>query len=397
MTLTNGGLSLLAKVIAGRRELRFTAIKFGDSTQNPTAAQILSLTDLYHTVNFSVPIIEIRAAGNGTVVIVGRVNNESLRTGFFVREIGLFAYDADLEEDILYAYSNQGAQSTYLAAGGADTLVDMSLNLVTVIDQAQNVTAQISADGVYISRSELTSHINSATPHPNVPNLAKELTSSDFYWAVGADKQLHTISKANLSKEILGDNLYELPHLDSRLAQTEINIANLYMQLNAEKEMGLEANLLLYEDFIDCDTVDLFSVKVNDEVAGTNSVCVESVDGIIEGCRYTISDGVRSQEVRVTSIAKNDSLYVVMFADDLRYTFNLAKTKLYRSTGLIYDNKLGGAGDLRSSTYRFSDVWQGAVADAAQTLTLATTQANAKNLSLSGDYAFTASGEFTLQ
>jgi len=401
MMLTSAGLGLLARIIAGRRTLTFTKIRLGDAVknnviQNPSPDQILNLENLFHEVNFSVPIVEIRTAGNGTVIVVGKINNQNLTTGFFAREIGLYAYDADLDVDILYAYSNQGELASFIPAGGADTLMDVALNLITVVSNAQNVTAKIDASGVYISRSELTSHINSTTPHPNIPKVSNEVETSNWFWSTGSDNQLHAISRDNLSKQILGSHASELPVLSNRIAQTEINIANLYMQLDAEKDLGLQANLLLVEDFIDCDTVDLFSIKVNDEVAGVNNVCVDNIDGIIEGCMYFLSDGTRSQQVRVQSIAKNENLYVVIFDDTLKYTFNLPKTTLYRSTGLVYDNKLDGAGDLRSSTYRFSDVWTGATASAAQTLNLTTTQANSKNLTLSGDYGFTAAGEFTL-
>ena len=400
MHMTKAGLNLLAKAVA-EKELRFSRVAFGDSIKNdvlvePTDEQIVNYTELIHERNIRLPLADVRFSGNGTAVVTFQVNNSDLETGFWARETGLFALDPDTGAEILYAYKNTGALSRYIPGGGGAVALNLAIHLVTVVDQATNVTAVVDANLLFVTQTELIDHVNSTNPHPNIPSSAPEVTTSDYIWTTGTDTQLHPISSENLSKQLLGDNIYELPRMNSRISQNEINIANLFMQLDAEKNLGLEGNLLLAEDFIDCECIDQLDLKINDEVAGADNVCVEDVEGVLEGHYYTVSDGVRSQYVRVKSVAKNDNLYVVFFDEPLRYTFNLAKAHLFRSTGLIYDNKLGGAGDLRSSTFRFADVWTGESSTASTTLNLTTTNANAANFRLEGDYAFTAAGEFTL-
>ena len=55
-----------------------------------------------------------------------------------------------------------------------------------------------------------------------------------------------------------------------------------------------------------------------------------------------------------------------------------------------------GAGDIRSEVYPFTETWQGTATETPATLTLNTTLANSAAFTLSGDYGFTADGEFTL-
>ena len=398
--LTRAGLDLLAKAVAGK-ELRYTRVKFGDSIKNgkviePSDEQMVEYTSLIHAREIELPIADVRFSGGGTATVKFVVDNTNVEEGFWAREVGLFATDPDTNQEILYCYRNTGVLSTYIPAGGHAVAMTLVINLITVIDQATNVTAIVDASLLHVTQAEFIDHINDVNPHPNIPHKAKALTTTDAIWVTGTDQQLHTITTENLTIQMLGGNLYELPHLSSRIAQTEINVANLFMQVNAKEELNLDANLLLAEDFEDNRFCDFFKVKVNDEVGGVNNVCVADARGVLEGHYYTISDGVRSQAVRVQSVAKNDNLYVIIFEQDLNYTFNLKKTYLYRSTGLVTDKKLSGAGDLRSSLFKFTDVWKGESSSQTQSLKLATTLSNKKNFTLSGDWAFDGDGFFTI-
>lgn len=400
MHITKAGLNVLAKAIAGK-ELKYTRVAFGDGIKNgvmvePTDAQILNYTALIHEREMNLPLADVRFGGNGTAVVTFQVNNANATTGFWARELGIFVKDPDTKAEILYAYKNSGALSPYIPGGGGAVALNLTMNCVTIVDQATNVTAVIDANLLYVSQAELLDHVNSTEPHPNIPKLKSEVTTSPYLWATGSDTQLRPISATNLQTQILGDKIQTLSLVQSRVSQTEINIANLFAQLDAEKEVGLEANLLLVEDFVDCDTIDLTKIKVNDQVAGGYQVCVESFDGLLEGFYYTISDGARSQTVRIQSLARNDELLVVIFEEKLLYTFNLKKCYLYRSSGSFQVKSASTSGDIRSTIIRFPDVWTGVTGSTSKTLTLATKQSNVANFTLSGDYAFSADGEFTL-
>lgn len=400
MHITKAGLNVLAKAVAGK-QLLYTRVAFGDAVKNgvivePTDAQILNYTALINEREMNLPLADVRFGGNGTAVVTFQVNNTNLTTGFWARELGIFVQEPDTKAEILYAYKNTGALSAYIPGGGGAVALNLMMNCVSIVDQATNVTAVINADLLFVSQTELLDHVNSTQPHPNVPNLKSEVTTSTYFWATGSDTQLRPISAKNLQTQILGDNIESLALIKSRVSQNEINIANLFAQLDAEKEVGLSANLLLVEDFTDCDTIDQTRVKVLDQVAGNYSVCVETLDGLLEGHNYVLADTSHREYLRIQSLARNDNVNVVIFEQKINTTFNLKKCYLYRTTVTLLQNKVAGDGDLRSTLVRFPTEWKGESSTATSTLKFTTTQSNAKNLTLSGDYAFTADGYFTL-
>lgn len=400
MHITRAGLNVLAKAMTGK-ELQYTRVAFGDGLKDgvmiePTDSEILEYTALIHEREMELPLADVRFGGNGTAVVTFQINNTNLMQGFWARELGIFVKEPDTGKEILYAYKNSGALSSYLEGGGGAVAKALMMSCVTIIDQATNVTAIIDADLLFVSQTELLDHVNSTKPHPNVPNLAPEMISTDYVWVTNSDTQLHPMKISNLQTQILGDNINSLSLIQSRLAQTEINLANLYTQLNAEKTLGLEANLLLFEDFADCSTIDQTKVRVNDQVAGGYQVCVESLDGLLEGHFYTITDGNKSQVVQIESLARNDELLVVIFTEKLNHTFNLKKCWLYRSTGSFDLAAASGAGDTHTTTVKFPDEWTGMAASTDKSLTWKTTTANEKNLEAEGYCAFTADGFFTI-
>ena len=70
-----------------------------------------------------------------------------------------------------------------------------------------------------------------------------------------------------------------------------------------------------------------------------------------------------------------------------------------RSTAMFEENKVLGAGEIRTvTTYKKNDigVFTGTGANVLTTLTLNTSQNNSSSFELSGQYGFTSSGEFTI-
>lgn len=396
--MTAGGLDILARGIAGE-QIIYTRVAVGDSMRNntlvtPTDAQITQFTGLIHRRE-DIPIVDCRFAGNGTLVVQAMLQNANFENGFWVREIGLYAKIEGDANDVLYSYRNTGVLSSYTPSGQGATLINRLFNLVTVVDNATNITAILDGTLVYVSQAQLTNHINSPNPHPNIPQVKNEVEAAPYIWANNDDNQLHPISVENLTLQILGDSASQLPKLRSRVDQAETNIANLYMQLDSLTD-GLEANLLIFEDFDDCKTVDLLKTKVLNTAGGPDDIYVESLEGVLVGHYYTVSDGSRSQYMRVRAVATNDGLYDVMFEEPFTKTFNLSKAYLYRTTGLILNGVLSGAGTVKETTLTPGETWKGTRSSVTETIELTTMQQNKSNFTLSGDYAFTNDGYFTL-
>ena len=364
--ITQAGLNIIAKGNTGAT-IEFTRVVLGDALKNekivtPTDEEILSMTNVIHARQSVPKMADARFTGGGTFTLKFALNNSDYTEGFWCREIGLFAKDPDTGAEILYCYKNTGALSTYVPAGNGAVLLNLIVSLITIVDQTTDVHATVSADFQFITQADLQNHINDKNPHPNLPTIKKELTTSTYFWAVGDDRQLHPVSKTNLQTEILGGSVYSLSDLNSRVGQNEINIANLYMQLKAQAETGLDANLLLIEDFSNCECIDMLDKKINAQVKGSDNFYVDSFDGLKVGHYYTVTDGNKNQYVRIKSFEVNENYKAVFLESTLKTNLKLAKARICRTTGLVVGNQISGSGAERSKMYNFSnDEWRGNV------------------------------------
>ena len=397
--LTRNGFAVMGKAIAGK-ELHYTRVVLGDATVNgqmrmPSEEEAYEFDDLINP-RMSVPMSDVQFTGGGTVMVKCQVKNADVPEGFHIAEIGLFAIDPDTGQEILYCYRNTGIASDYMPASGGAVVWDITLSIITVVDKATNITAVIDANLAYLSQAEFTQHVNSTNPHPNIPQVSATVETAPAIWATDGDNQLHPITIENLTKQVLGGDASDIPRMNSRLTQTEVNISNLYMQLNAEKELGLHANLMLIEDFADNSCCDMYECNVITAVAGINNIQLESDKNILAGSWYTITDGAQSEYVQVRSVVRNGAAYVAILENQLSRTYDLSRTKFIRSSVLITGNAAQGAGDTRGISLTFSDVWKGTGGNIASTLHLETTQKNSVNFTVEGDGAFTSTGYFTI-
>lgn len=366
--MTRKGLNILAKGIAGKL-IKFTRVAIGDSTRNNqlvevTDAQILNLTDLINPLQ-DIPIVGFQNPGGGVVVIQAYLHNADFQQGLFVREMGLFAEDPDTGQEVLYSYRNVGELGGYTPSGQGAVIVNRQINLITVVDNAENITAAIDASQVYINQAQFLDHVNATNPHPNL-----------------------TILTAN---DVLALTAEATAQLSSRVNQVETNVSNLFMQISET-----DANLIVFEDFKDLHGIDTLQVKVLTAPKNSPTITVESLDGIVAGHYYTLSDGVRSRYFRAQSLASNAGTYSITFEGNVNYNFTISKTYLYRSTAIIDDGLASGSAKEKESTFAPDDVFTGSASSSTKTLTLTTTQKKASNFTVTGSGAFTSDGFFTL-
>ena len=397
--LTKAGFDALAKASAGK-ELRYTRAAFGDSMVDgtlirPTDEECSELTALIHE-RMSLPLADVSFAGGGCAAIKFSVQNQSVEKGFHVSELGVYAIDPDTGEEFLYCYKNSGIACDFIPGGDGSVIWNFIMTIITVIGEATNVTAVIDANLAFVSQSEFLDHVNSTNPHPNFIALGNDVTTSPYYWVTGEDNNLHRISLDELKRMVLGGDAVDIPKIDRRTRQNEINLANLYMQLQADNELGIKGNLTLIEDFTDQESIDTYSRKVLSQAAGIGNINIENDQGILVGHWYTISDNIHQEFVRVKSVAKNGGNYIVIFETNLIYTYNLANTVLMRSSALFENGTATGAGDIRGVTYNYTETFKGTGGNLLTTLMLDTSMRNSSSFGLSGDAAFTTNGEFTL-
>ncbi|MEK3955297.1 glycine-rich domain-containing protein [Psychrobacillus sp. FSL K6-1464] len=149
LILTNKGKILQAKAQAGA-PLIYTRFGIGDGQIGSIA--IADLTALKNQI-MSLDLTKIIVQSNSRAVIGGVLDNNSLSSGFYFRELGVFATDPDIGE-ILYCYANAGVLAEYIPAGGGADIVEKAIDVQVLTGNAANVSALIDSSLIYLTESE---------------------------------------------------------------------------------------------------------------------------------------------------------------------------------------------------------------------------------------------------
>ena len=112
VTMTTEGLNMIAKASSGNTEDRLiiTKVKLGDGVSE---GNIRDYTDVISSKK-EVSLSKWEDRGDGRFRYTFIYNNEGVKTGFYHREIGLFAKNGDSGTEKLIAYSNAGSYPGYI-------------------------------------------------------------------------------------------------------------------------------------------------------------------------------------------------------------------------------------------------------------------------------------------
>ena len=144
LDFTTAGLIVLAKGVAGQK-INYTKIVLGDGylEEGQTPRTLTGVVSPKATVD----ITKLKINGDGTVAVGGIFTNGDETDGFYYRELGLYAEDPDPEVgEVLYCYGNCGDLAEWIPPSGGATIVEKTIDIVTAIGTATNVTAYIPAD-----------------------------------------------------------------------------------------------------------------------------------------------------------------------------------------------------------------------------------------------------------
>ena len=394
--LTYKGLELLARGQLGK-EINFTRVIMGDG-EIGEAQDIRQLEGLV-APKLELPIKSINVTGVGTVTMEAELKNNNLAAGFFAREVGIFAKEGTEGDEILYAYRNTADDSEYIPAGGGSEVWNLLYDIVTVVDQAENITANIDGSVAYVTKLDYNEHVDSTNPHKEFLQIGNEVTTAQVINCDvrQAGDKLNYISIDNLRLQVLGDTS-TIPVLNSRVRQLERENANLALRLEAEGMMP-DCNMLLAENFKNPDSVDRFEVDVTSCAAGDDSIDVLSNYGFIIGSWYWITDGVHAEYVQVKSVIKNGSVYRVILTKPLVETYQIEQTKIYRTTAWISEQGIVyGSGDVLSVVYKPKVTWSGTRENSGMesNVVMDLSQDKEDNFNINYDGILNAEGLFTL-
>jgi len=147
--ITKKGREYLAKIQAENKPINFSKIKIGDGRldnyDNPA--------ELEHLINHKVDkgILTLNQE-HDTVILTTNIDNVSLRTGYYPREIGVFVNDNG--QEIMYYYMNDGDETSWIPPE-TDGPFKIELKLNLIASNAQSIIVQGSGGELYITKEFL--------------------------------------------------------------------------------------------------------------------------------------------------------------------------------------------------------------------------------------------------
>lgn len=157
---TYDGLALISETVASSKALVFTKIVLGDGDIEDQ--DFRALTDLL-SPKMTLPVTGGADIGNGQVQIRAAVSNSALETGFFAKEVGVYAKSGNDGAEKLIAYTNGGNYVDYIP--DKSTPIDSQVFKVdVVVGNASNVTIQVK-DETFVTKAELDDHNSDPDAH----------------------------------------------------------------------------------------------------------------------------------------------------------------------------------------------------------------------------------------
>lgn len=195
---TLAGSNLLVEAIKSKKPLIFTRIALGDGTLTESES-IENLTALKHPMAQNT-VQSINSRGNDEIDVVATISNASVTSGFYARELGVFAKVGDTGTEKLFAYTNAGAQASYTPAG---TSLDEKLITVTFyIGNDVNVKINLNSQ-LYITQATLDAHNSATNAHQDAFNKKLDITSNQYAKAIAKHNQGLQVTKGDNSQEVI--------------------------------------------------------------------------------------------------------------------------------------------------------------------------------------------------
>lgn len=159
---TNQGKNMVTESIRTKSAIIFTKISLGDGLLN--GETIETMTGLKHRLlDGNIP--KINHLGNGEIEAVSTVSNSELTTGFFARELGLFAKLGEEGEEQLFAYTNAGSNASYIPPNTSvdEKMLGIQLGIGDAVVQVNYqshlyITYEQLEDGIAHHNTDATAH-----------------------------------------------------------------------------------------------------------------------------------------------------------------------------------------------------------------------------------------------
>ena len=148
--ITEQGRNLIAKGLTGNT-ITFTKMQLGDGTTSNDGRTMTALV----STKADLPIIGLSNTGTGIAELRFLINNKDITTGFYIKEVGVFAKGADGVE-VLYAY-NVSPNPDFIPPFSANNIIEIEYVDSIIVDQVANITASIDPSITYMTQAQISS------------------------------------------------------------------------------------------------------------------------------------------------------------------------------------------------------------------------------------------------
>lgn len=334
--LTEKGRALLAKAQTGS-VLRFTRVKIGDG-EIQSGESLELLNDLVNP-KLSLEITHLQAESNGICHVRTNITNEGLTEGFFVKEVGLFAMDPDLNEEILYAITT-ATNPDYIPPAGSATVVNNQFDINILVGNATNIQADVNPNGL-VSQADFDEHLNKTDDmaHPEAIRVLQPQVPT------GNEGKLSEILNwfSHQIKAITGEqNWYDNPSIS--LGQLERNYKRIMLQLEVDgRAPGNNGSFL---DTLEGTPTRMTFLNASADLtqaatAGTTTLPIDMVTGTFTvNTLVTIEDDVNREEVFITEV-NDTTITVTALANDYKKGARISRSSVVLDT----ENQKMGIGE----------------------------------------------------
>ena len=169
LRLTQQGNQMIIRSTSGREsdQLIVTKAILGDGNLTSSIERMTNIV----SPKLNVSLTNMSNGENGTRVFKFEFDNKTVNTGFYWREVGVYAKNGQSGEEKLIAYSNASGLTSYIPDKNSPIPMQ-SLQVAIAVGDSTNVAAQIDL-GVSVSRADVETLINTHKADTNAHGLEK--------------------------------------------------------------------------------------------------------------------------------------------------------------------------------------------------------------------------------
>lgn len=178
---TQLGKNMIAESFKTKKGIIFTKVALGEGLLN--SGNINDLTNLVSKV-VDGEVSTINTISTSEIEVVSTINNRALTRGYYARELGLFAKLGEGGQEKLFAYTNAGADASYVPSNAS---IDEKIITITIGIGNASITINPKSH-IYLTEARLNQHENDVNAHGGIMKKFLPLTGGTVTGRVTLEK-----------------------------------------------------------------------------------------------------------------------------------------------------------------------------------------------------------------